>query len=256
MHATLDEVEQRLATTPTSSPSLQCVRGTPALLSHDLDAWRRSLRAGVDLMRRNASAAPSPYRGLLALLETVLGDGADERADLRSSGATVQACNRGALAYADAVAAGAGGARSAPLLAEADAVMAPLAWRHAHLRLLAAPAALRDGWGQPAEWLREAMAHFEDVGDAALARACREQLRAAGCRCPVAAAGRARSRRPAPAGRDQSRGRRPVARRRRAAQRDDRRAAVPVAAHGRDPRRQPARQDRCAGPGRSRGVRP
>ncbi len=184
MHATLDEAEQRLVDDVDQLAAARCVRGTPALLAHDLDAWRTSLHDGVRLMRRNASASPSPYRGLLALLETVLGDGADERDDLRASGATVQACNRGALAYADAVATARDGRDPAARVAEADAVLEPLVWRRHHLRLLAAPAALRDGWGQPVEWLREALAHFEAVGDAGLARACREQLRVSGLPVP------------------------------------------------------------------------
>jgi DNA-binding NarL/FixJ family response regulator len=70
-------------------------------------------------------------------------------------------------------------------------VMEPLAWRRHHARLLVAPSALGDGWGQPVEWLREAMAYFDDVGDAALSRACREQLREAGA--PVPRRGRGES---------------------------------------------------------------
>jgi DNA-binding NarL/FixJ family response regulator len=62
--------------------------------------------------------------------------------------------------------------------------MSPLAWRRHHMRLLVAPTAARDGWGEPAAWLREAAAHFESVGDAGLARACREQLRRIGAPVP------------------------------------------------------------------------
>lgn len=62
--------------------------------------------------------------------------------------------------------------------------MEPLTWRRHHFRLVIAPAARRDGWGKPQEWLREASAYFEQRDEAALARACREQLRLGGTRVP------------------------------------------------------------------------
>lgn len=108
----------------------------------------------------------------------------------------MQACNRGALAYADAVAAARSGADPGPHLAVAERVTEPLVWRRHHLRLLAAPAALRDGWGDPAGWLREALAHFDAVGDGGLARACRDLLREAGV--PVPRRGRGSSEVPEP----------------------------------------------------------
>jgi DNA-binding CsgD family transcriptional regulator len=184
MHASLDEAESRLSTAPDHLGAARFVRGIPDLREHDLPAWLQSLRAGTELLRRSRSAAPSPYRGLLALVETVLGDGAAARVDVRQSGATVQACNRGALAYAEAVAAGRDGGDPAVHLTAAEAALSPLAWRRHHMRLLVAPAAAQDGWGEPAAWLREAAAHFEAVGDPGLARACREQLRAIGAPVP------------------------------------------------------------------------
>ena len=184
MHATLDDVEPRLVADADRLPAARFARGIPALREHDLPALRAALLDGMEALRRNPSAAPSPSRGQFALLETVLGDGAAEREELRRSGATVQAANRGALAYADAAAAARRGEDPGPHLAEAERVMEPLVWRRHHLRLLVAPAALRDGWGEPLLWLREAMAHFDDVGDAGLARACRQLLRSAGAPVP------------------------------------------------------------------------
>jgi ATP/maltotriose-dependent transcriptional regulator MalT len=185
MHATLDEAAGRLRVDDVDQyAAVLFVRGTPALLEHDLPALRTSLQQGMEVLRRNPSASPSPYRGLHALVETVLGDGEAEREELRASGATVQAANAGTLAYADAVAGGRAGRDPAPHVAAADRVLAPLVWRRHHARLLVAPAALRDGWGSPVEWLREALAHFESTGDLGLVRACREQLRVAGAPVP------------------------------------------------------------------------
>jgi DNA-binding CsgD family transcriptional regulator len=184
MQATLDEAESRLERDVDKLAAARFARGTPALVAHDPPARRATLHDGMTVLRRNPSASPSPGRGLHALLETVLGDGATEREELRRSGATVQACNRGALAYADAVAAARVGRDPAVHLAEAERVMRPLEWRRHHMRLLVAPSALGDGWGSPAPWLREATAHFRLVGDDALARACRDRLRAAGAPVP------------------------------------------------------------------------
>jgi DNA-binding CsgD family transcriptional regulator len=184
MHATLDEAERRLQRDVDKLGAARLARGTPAMLAHDLPAWRAALHAGMEVLRRNPSASPSPARGQHALLETVLGDGSAEREELRSSGATVQACNEGALAYADAVAAARAGTDPAVHLERAEAVMRPLAWRRHHMRLLIAPAAVQDGWGSPVEWLREGLEHFSAAGDEGLARACRERLRAAGAPVP------------------------------------------------------------------------
>ena len=195
MHETLDEAQDRLQRDRDKLAVVHFTRGTPAMAAHDLDSWRSTLHEGMRLLRTNPSASPSPHRGLYALVETVLGDGRPEREELRLSGATVQACNQGALAYADAVAAARGGDDPASHLAEAERVMRPLAWRRHHLRLLVAPLALRDGWGSPVEWLREAADYFTASKADGLARACRQQLRAAGI--PVSRTGRGDS--PVPA---------------------------------------------------------
>jgi DNA-binding CsgD family transcriptional regulator len=53
-------------------------------------------------------------------------------------------------------------------------------WIRAIYRRYAGEAALSDGWGEPARWLREAETCFEDYGNEPLARACRSLLRLAG----------------------------------------------------------------------------
>jgi DNA-binding CsgD family transcriptional regulator len=184
MHTTLDDAEDKVRDDVDQLAAVRFVRGTGALLDHDLPRLRTSLRDGTALLGRHPSASPSPYRGLHALLETVLGGGDGDREDLRASGATVQAYNRAALAYADAVAAGRRHEDPASHLTEAERTLAHLEWRRHHARLLIAAPALRDHWGRPVEWLREGMGFFQASGDTGLARACREQLRVAGVPVP------------------------------------------------------------------------
>ena len=125
--------------------------------------------------------------GLAALLEAVTGGdgrGAIERALAAEASGT---WNRGCLAYAEAVLEGrAGNRKRATVLAqEGSADFAPFApwWNHLAQRL-AAPSALRDDWGQPVAWMREAAAGFEISGHDRLATACRGILRKAGARVP------------------------------------------------------------------------
>lgn len=184
MLSQLEQAETRLQDDPDKLILARYVRATPALMQHDLEQLRHDLARGTQMIRTYRSAPPTPYRGIHALVETVLGEGGPEREEVRTSGATVQAANRGALAYADAVVAGSRGDEVGPHLELAERVMEPLTWRRHHCRLLVAPAALRDGWGNPVEWLRESMPYFEARGELGLSRACREQLRRGGAPVP------------------------------------------------------------------------
>lgn len=187
MQATLDQAEAGLRDDEEHLAGVRLARAIPAMLKHDVGAWADALREGAQVYRRHPSAAPSPYRGLHVLVETALGGGDDEREELRRSGAIVQACNRAALAYADAVAAARAGTDPGAYLAQAERAMAPLAWRRHHARLLVAPSALRDGWGEPLDWLREASAAFRAAGADGLVRACRAVLRQVGAPAPAGA---------------------------------------------------------------------
>ncbi len=70
--------------------------------------------------------------------------------------------------------------RAAALFAAGDGGLVKVPWFRALYRRYAAEAALADGWGDPAVWLREAEQFFEDCGNEPLARACRSVLRLAG----------------------------------------------------------------------------
>jgi DNA-binding CsgD family transcriptional regulator len=143
--------------------------------------------------------APRRTLALNALLEVIRDPPAQDatvRAAVRlaeRSGAA-SSWNAGLLAYAEAVLEGRHGhARRATALAEdGSARLAPFApwWDHL-VRRLVAPSALRDQWGQPARWLREAVREFDLTGHERLASACRRMLREAGEPVPRARRGTA-----------------------------------------------------------------
>jgi DNA-binding CsgD family transcriptional regulator len=163
-------------------------------------SWARDLRSVAIRARGYYSALQSPLVGpgravaLHALLAAASGGdiaGALQRA--RHIGAN-QGWNLGCLSYAAAVLAGQEGdaARATELAREASAHFAPFApWWDRLARRLVAEHALRDGWGDPVAWMREAAHEFDATGHARLASACRGVLRRAGERVPRAGRGNA-----------------------------------------------------------------
>ena len=90
--------------------------------------------------------------------------------------------SRATLKAADAVAAGRDGGDAASIFAAADRALGRIegGFVRSLARLLAAPCAYRDGWGEPVVWMREALANFEDLGLPNFAGRCRAALRAMG----------------------------------------------------------------------------
>jgi len=128
-------------------------------------------------------AAPLHQFGLWALLRTVVDDrGAAARDVLRGLPAALRPANRGALHYADAIAAGRSGRpdEAVALFARGEADLARVAWLHRLFRLLVLEAAVADGWGNPVPLLRRDLAEHEQAGDHQLARTCRDLLKRAG----------------------------------------------------------------------------
>lgn len=177
---------------------------TAALVDDELDRLRELL----DTMIEHARAAPPttsvyPGRYPWALLHTIDGDdlGAAARAEL-----TVATRRIGIDVFhrwrelVEAVAQGRAGQPTAAterFAAAYDELLAqPLAAAQTHtLALLAARAALRDGWGDPVRWLRGAEAFFGGRGYDRLARRCRILLGEAGA--PIQRRGRGDSEVPA-----------------------------------------------------------
>ncbi|AGL19071.1 AAA family ATPase [Actinoplanes sp. N902-109] len=148
-------------------------------------------RAGAHALVCEAAAEeahrPPEYLSLvhgLHLLMTVLASeaGWPEHDRIARSARGQAGWNRVFLLAAGAALAGRSGdpARAAALMLEFDQVAGayPLA-RHLALRLVA-EAAVTDGWGRPAPWLRAAEQHFHATGMTRVADACRALLRRAG----------------------------------------------------------------------------
>src|SRR5215472_3131808 len=143
-------------------------------LPEALDALDRAM----DVLR--AAGGAHDWPGRWALLRTVTdADGAQARDECRrlSFDTTM---SRATLTVADAVAAGREGGDAASIFAAADRALGRIesGFTRSLALLLAAPCAYRDGWGEPAVWLREALSNFEDLGLPNFAGQCRAALRA------------------------------------------------------------------------------
>lgn len=177
-----------------SSQAEAWVHGNLALVSGDLDEWRRRLDRGMEIIAGAADTIPSPWRGQWALAAAVAGD-PGPAATLRASHAATVGLNVAALTLADAVTAAREGNLDAAVRAfeTGDQLLAgdrcglP---RHV-ARLLIAPSASSDGWGDAEGWLRDALTWFEDNDYGGLAALTRRTLRAVGV--PVPRRGRGES---------------------------------------------------------------
>ncbi len=157
------------------------------LVMGDLEAAADALDRGMDVVRRRPAAA-LPFPGLWALVCSVIDrDGASARAEVDALPFDTPVSRRTLLA-AHAVAAGRTGDRTgaAEQFAEADRRLgAPEgAFRRWLVRLVVAPAAHVDGWGEPEVWLRESLVSFEQMELATLAGRCRHELKALGATVP------------------------------------------------------------------------
>ena len=170
-------------------------RVTAAIVSNDLAAALAASATAVEHARNERLTAPAMGWGYWPLLQAVAGlGGRDALRQAREVGAEVACWNRGCLAYAEAVLAGQDGQaeRAAQLAEQGSRQFARCApwWNHIMHRLVA-PAAFRDGWGEPAGWLTEAIEDLDDHGFYRLASACRGILRQAGQRVPRCGRGNA-----------------------------------------------------------------
>ncbi len=162
---------------------LDLVRAIYSVVAGDLPGAATQADDGAAILAGHASAAPTHWWGLWLLLREVTGhEPQDARAVFHQARAGRRRVNRGALLYADAVAAGREGRaeESVQVLARGDAALEEHPWWHRLLRLPVWTAAVSEGWGDPVPGLRADLAWHELNGDEAPARQCRDLLRQAG----------------------------------------------------------------------------
>lgn len=194
------EMEAVLAEASAIDPDDQRIRadswGRVRAIYHAVREERAALRAALDTAAELARSAPQTRslflgRTLWAVLHA-LDDadlGAAARAELAAAPITSFAGGRAAVLVAEAIAAGREG--------DADRAVARFDEARALIRggsiglffgglieRFAAEAAVRDGWGNPATWLRELEAYYDSGGYERLARACRALLVEAGAPAP------------------------------------------------------------------------
>jgi DNA-binding CsgD family transcriptional regulator/tetratricopeptide (TPR) repeat protein len=131
---------------------------------------------------RSAGGGAHDFPGRWALLRTIIDVGGAEARDECRSLEFSTAMSRATLGAADAVAAGRDGGDANALFRAADEALGRFegGFLLSLARLLVAPCAYEDGWGDPAAWLREALANFEDLHLSNFAGRCRAALRAMG----------------------------------------------------------------------------
>ena len=159
------------------------VRALPLLLDHDLRGANAMLDPRFRALVSEGTNVPWLEFGLWALLRTAVDDrGAEARRALAALPALQRRGNRGALAYAEAIAAGRAGrvSEAVSLFEVGDADLAGLAWTRRCWRLLVLRSCVVDGWGDPVPHLRHDLAEHEHHGDLRFARICRDLLRQAG----------------------------------------------------------------------------
>jgi DNA-binding CsgD family transcriptional regulator len=153
------------------------------LLAGDLPRAARLIDEGMAVLLRHESAPPMNIWGMWVVLCAAAGErDAEVRERMRTHPATARRVNRGALAYADAIAAGRAGDRAgaAARFAAGEADLADSPWWCRLLRLPVLAAAVADGWGDPVPALRSDLAEHLRAGDTAFARTARDLLRRAG----------------------------------------------------------------------------
>lgn len=134
-----------------------------------------------------SGVARSPWHGLYTLLLALDPDVPTTLADeLVADAHSLHVATLALVDLARAVHAGRTGdaAEAAALFSSGDTVLAAASWYRNVGRRLVAEAAIADGWGTPAVWLRDALAFFVSAGLDEPARACRSLLRRAGAAVP------------------------------------------------------------------------
>ena len=185
----VDEVDGLLAEAATLAANPVHVESAGALarahdrwLAGDTPAALPWFDEAIEVLRRAEGANPTPSWGERAVLRTATAPGVTgPREELRDSDVLVQALNRAALHFCDAVVAAHHGDDPAPDLAAGDAL---LRHRPFFRHLLRCYLLEHTVLGDPVPVLQEALAWASGTDEVRFARRCRERLRALGAPVP------------------------------------------------------------------------
>lgn len=166
--------------------------GVALLLAGDEAAAVEPWGRGMEILGRSPHADPASLRAVWPLLLAAIGDRRAQAAidEAHRLGVVGLNLNRSAVGYAEAIMAGRRGEvrRARELVARVDPGWVNCDGWADLARLLAAPAATADGWGDARRWLDGAVERFEARGLVALSRRTRVLL-SAGTPNPWAGAG-------------------------------------------------------------------
>jgi DNA-binding CsgD family transcriptional regulator len=180
------EATRVVASEPGKDGMVWAGRGLLAVVEEQHDLARAHFDRAAEQFARLPTTPQDPTRGLSVLLSVLQATDTEEAATVLARADTADAAMtqlaRGYLRFARAVVLGRSGRRAEAEIAfaEGEAQLRSLAdgWLHHGLRL-AAPAAIEDGWGEPAGWLLETLSGFESRGLARGADAVRAVMRGA-----------------------------------------------------------------------------
>ncbi|UUU43244.1 helix-turn-helix transcriptional regulator [Streptomyces sp. NBC_00162] len=186
--AEMQEALEELAPLIDDAPGVRSMayglaRAFCSLLEERHDAAEQEFAQALAYDAENPATGEFGKHGVILLLGVLAGRmGRRHHADVAEAGASGSRWNRQFVGLAHAVLLGREG-RSGEATAAARAALEaaefyPMA-RHLCLRLVA-QSAYADGWGAPADWLREAEEYFHGAGLQAGAGACRALLRGMG----------------------------------------------------------------------------
>ncbi|MET8995640.1 LuxR family transcriptional regulator [Amycolatopsis sp. Hca4] len=171
-----------------AGPEAPLARGLAQVFCSLLEEDRETARAELETLAADQARQQSTFHlagthGLKLLLDVIAGDATWEDHRRIAAGATGgMRWNRQFVLQAEAVLHGRDQSHEAAATAMRRAAQAAAPFgvaRPLGLRLTAEPA-VDDGWGEPAEWLREAESHFHGADVIPVASACRALLRRAG----------------------------------------------------------------------------
>jgi DNA-binding CsgD family transcriptional regulator len=169
-------------------------RANASLVEEDRKRALHELEVAQGFMRLARGRAPHPNPGVWALLRTIEGEehgGIEACEEVAAAPLMTMPINQAYLRFADAVRLGRArrGREAAEAFAAGAELLPNFVWyRYLGYRLVAEEA-IAHGWGEPAPWLAEAAAFFEQHEQPRLVSACRSLLRQ--CGVPTARSRRA-----------------------------------------------------------------